>query len=403
MTTSDPAIALKNSHREFGEFGGVNPSICTSTTFTTMDPLTMFEIFTGEKGTGDGCYLYSRHFNPNNLQLGMRLAAMEGLETGYPTASGMAAIMITLLQLLKPGDELVASSSVYGGTHARFENFFPKWGIKVNLIHPADTKGFEEAITDKTKVIYTEVAANPTMDVADIEALSKIAHDNNCTFVVDNTFTPLTFTPSKFGADIVIYSTTKFINGRSDSIGGAVCCSQDFLLKLMDLHEGELMLMGPVMDSRCAHQLNVYLTDLPIRIKAHSERALEFAKRLESKGVKVRYPGLASHPQHEVAAKMLNEKYGYGGMMAIELDSIEESRRFVKKLQDLGGGLNAVSLGYSDTLVSISGETTSSEVDAEKQVKIGLSPGLIRASIDYTGELESEWAKMEEALDFARA
>lgn len=396
----DPAQALHdNTNRVFGEWGGVNESIEPSTTFTTMSPELMQKLFQGKSGPDDGCFLYARHFAPNSLHLGLRLAAMEDTEIAYPTASGMSAITTTLLQLLKPGNHIVSSSAIYGGTHALFENFLPKFGINTSFVRPSNTSDFEKSMTTKTKVIYIETEANPTMEIADLDTLGEIAHSQSALLIVDNTFTPLTFTPAHHKADIIIYSTTKFINGRSDAIGGAICCSHQLLLKMMDLNNGALMLSGPVMDSRNAHQLSIYLNDLPLRIQAHSERAMIFAERMESMGLKTSYPGLPSHPQHELAKKMKNPNFGYGGMMCVDFKTLERANTFVKKLQSIGGGLNAVSLGYFDTLVSVSGSTTSSEIDKEEQAEMGLSPGLVRLSIGYTGTTESEWNKMQQAIE----
>lgn len=397
----NPAEAIHSRvRRVFGECGGVNESIEPSTTFTAMDPEIMRSIFEGRSGPENGCFLYARHFSPNNLHLGARLAAMEDTEIAYPTASGMSAITTTLLQLLKQGDRIVSSGAIYGGSHALFEKFLPKFGISTVFVRPSDTSGFERAMDADTrpKVLYVETEANPTMEIADIEELARIAHYRGALLIIDNTFTPLTFTPAHQGADIVLHSTTKFINGRSDAIGGAICCSHELLLKMMDLKDGALMLTGPVMDSRNAHQLNTYLTDLPLRIKAHSERAMCFARRMESAGLSVRYPGLSSHPQYELARRIMNKDFGFGGMVCVDFNSLERAGAFVKKLQDVGGGLNAVSLGYFDTLASISGATTSSEIGDEEKAEIGLSPGLVRLSIGYTGELESEWDKMEQAI-----
>lgn len=398
----DPIGALQYGvRRQFGEWGGVNESIEPSTTFTTMHPEVMQTLFRGESGPKDGCFLYARHFAPNSLHLGQRLAAMEDTEMAYPTASGMSAIATTFLQLLSPDDHIVSSGTVYGGSHALMNNFLPRFGINTTFVQPSDTEGFERAMTPKTKIMYVETEANPTLEIADLEKLAEIAHARGALLVVDNTFTPLIFTPGHQKADVVIHSTTKFINGRSDAIGGAICCSHELLLKMMDLNAGTLMLTGPVMDSRNAHQLNMYLNDLPLRMRAHSERALTFAQRMESMKLSVRYPGLASHPQHELAQRMKNSGSGYGGMMSIDFETPDRASAFVGKLQELGGGLNAVSLGYFDTLVSISGATTSSEISAEKQSEMGLSPGLVRLSIGYTGNTEAEWEKMHRAIEYA--
>lgn len=401
----DPGRALKDGVRhEFGERGGVNMSIEASTTFTVIESETMPKIFQGERGVKEGCYLYSRHFNPTNFHFGQRLAAMEDMKIAYPTASGMSAIGCTVRQNLEMGDEVIASGTVYGGTHALFENILPREGIGVTFVNPNNTKDFERAITLKTKIIYVETEANPTMVIADLRALAQMANAHSIALVVDNTFTPLSFTPAHMEADnlVVLYSTTKFINGMSDAVGGAICCSEEFLTKLMDLRTGRLMLDGPVMDPKNAFQLNLYLNTLPIRIMEHSRRALMYAQRMEEMGLRVYYPGLSSHPQHELATSMMNPRYGYGGMLSADFGSAEMAMKFADKLQELNGAFHAVSFGYCHTLVSVSATSTSSEVAPEDQRAMGLTPGLARLSIGFTGGLESEWKKIEEAINCVR-
>ena len=404
-----PARALKSLRHQFGESGGVNASVCRSTTFTVMTPEIMRRMFGGELPVGDGedgCYLYGRHLHPNSIRFGRRAGAMEGMETGYPTASGMAAISCTLDQLLVRGDHMVASGAVYGGTRAFMENMLmpdEQKGVNIDFVRPSNTEGFVDAIKPGTKVVYAETVANPTMDIVNIPALAEAGRKVGAIVVIDNTFAPLTFSPALWGADIVVHSTTKFISGASDEIGGVVCCSGEFLGRMMDLHSGQLMLRGPVMGANEAHTLDLRLNHLPLRIKAHSAEALEFAKRIEVKGMKVYYPGLESHPQHELATAMMNPEYGYGGMMSIDFGTLEKAETFVKKLQELGGGWNAVSLGYFDTLVSIPGTTTSSEIDEGDREAVGVTPGLVRLSIGFTGDCENEWEKMEQAIDFAMA
>jgi methionine-gamma-lyase len=400
----DPALALKNAPREFGEHGGVNQSVCKSSTFTTMHPDSMTAIFHGEKPLGleEGCFLYLRHFAPNTMQLGNSLAALEGTDTGWATASGMSSIMTTLLQHLEPGAKVAASRTIYGGTFARLKNFLPKWGVEVDFANPGDTDEFESIITPGTKIVYTETLANPDLSVANIRRLADKAHECGALLMVDNTFTPAVFNPMRHGADAVVHSLTKFIGGRSDVTGGGICCNEQARNKLMDLTDGEIMLMGPVLSQEDAWQLNTYLQDLPTRMKAHSERAMEIAKRLEQSGENIRYTGLESHPQHELAKEMMNEEYGFGGMITMMFEDQEVAKRFVYMLQKLRGGFNAVSLGYFDTLVSISGVSTSSEVPKEEQAKMGLTPGLTRVSMGFIGKLEEEWQKTANSLWFAR-
>jgi len=278
MSNYNPEQALWEVKREFGEHGGVTPSISRSSTFTVLDPHTMPEIFAGlkdpEKG---GCFLYSRHFNPTVHTLDGYLAAMEGTEAGVSTASGMSAISCTLLQLCREGDHIVSSEVIYGGTHALFEKLLPQMGITTTFVDPTDAGAFEAAITPRTKVLYTETVGNPTLKVANIPALAKLAHKNGQALVVDNTFTPMMISPAKLGADIVVNSMTKFINGASDLIAGAICASKDFIYELMDLHTGRVMLLGPTIEPRAAFDIIQRLPHLALRMREHSNRAMAIA------------------------------------------------------------------------------------------------------------------------------
>jgi methionine-gamma-lyase len=400
MQKYDPARALTQTRREFGEHGGVAPSIERACTFTVMDPGTMPEIFEGLRGPDKGgCFLYSRHFNPTTDVLARYLAAMEGTEAAVTTASGMGAVSCTLLQLCQQGDHIVSSNTVYGGTHALFGDLFPQMGIQTTFVDPADTAAFEKAITPQTKVLYTEVQGNPTLKVADIPALAKLAHARNLKLVVDNTFTPVIFSPAQLGADIVIYSMTKYINGASDVIAGAICASKEFILELMDLHTGRVMLLGPTMDPRVAYDIIQRLPHLPVRMKEHSRRAQAIAEKLSDLGAPIVYPGLKDDPYHERFAAQANEGYGFGGMLTLDCKTQEKAEALMTTLQnDEEFALMAVSLGYFDTLMSCSGSSTSSEIPPEDQKKMGLSPGLLRFSIGYTGTLEDRIAQITRAV-----
>jgi methionine-gamma-lyase len=400
MQHYDPEQALATVRREFGEHGGVAPSISRSSTFTVMQPGTMPEIFHGLKGPeSGGCFLYSRHFNPTNSVLGRYLAAMEFTESAVTTASGMSAISSTLLQLCKAGDHIVASNTVYGGTHALLQEVFPQMGIEVSLVLPSDTEAFRQAIRPNTKAFYTETVANPTLKIADIPALSQIAKANKISLVVDNTFTPMVISPAKLGADIVVYSLTKFINGASDIIGGAICASKDFINKLMDLHTGRVMLLGPTMDPRVAFDLIQRLPHLAIRMREHGRRALAFSETLWEMGIPVNYTGLPTFPQKSLADQLFNEGYGYGGMMTIDCGTKEKADTLSEILQNEEKfGLLAVSLGYFDTLISCSGSTTSSEIAEAEQREMGLSPGLLRIAVGYTGNLQERLNQLKKAV-----
>lgn len=401
MTRFDPERALVEIRREFGEHGGVTPSVERSSTFTVMESGIMPEIFAGLRGPEDctGCYLYSRHFNPTVDVLARSLAAMEGTEWAIGTSSGISAIACTLLQLCHQGSHVVASRTVYGGTHALLAEALPQMGIATTFVDPTDTQAFAKAIRPETRAIYTEVVGNPTLNVADIPALGKLARQHGLKLVVDNTFTPLMVSPAKMGADVVVHSMTKFINGASDCIAGAICSTHDFIYELMDLHTGRVMLLGPTMDARTAFDIFQRLPHLPLRMREHGHRALALAERLEAIGAPVCYPGLPSHPGHARLRAMMNEGFGFGGMLTIDAGTCERADQLMNTLQnDEHFGLIAVSLGYFDTLMSCSGSTTSSEIAEDEQKLMRLSPGLLRISVGLTGRLEDRLDQVERAV-----
>ena len=400
MKPFNPEQSLWETSREFGEHGGVTPSIARSSTFTVMDPATMPEIFQGLRGPDKGgCFLYSRHFNPTVDVLARYISAMEGTEFAVCTASGMSAISCTLLQLCGSGDHIVSSNTIYGGTHALLRDLFPERGITTTFVDPADTASFEKAVLTNTRVIYAETIGNPTLKVTDIPSLSKLAQKRGLTLVIDNTFMPMVVTPAKLGADIVISSMTKFINGASDVIAGVICASRDFIYKLMDLHTGRVMLLGPTMDPRIAYDIIQRLPHLAIRMREHCIRAMAIAERLHKIGAPVTYPGLPSHPQNDLIKSMVNSGYGYGGILTIDCGTKEKAEELMSMLQNKERfGLIAVSLGYYDTLMSCSGSSTSSEIPPEDQSKIGLSPGLVRMAIGFTGSLDARLEQIERSV-----
>ncbi len=392
----DPEQAITEARREFGEHGGVAPSIERSSTFTVMEPHQMPEIFSGKRSPDrGGCYLYSRHFNPTVDVLDRYLAAMEGTEFAVSTASGMSAIACTLLQICANGGHIVASHMVYGGTHALLSELLPQMGVATTFVPPDDLAAVERAIRPETRVIYVETVGNPTLVVADIPALAAIAHARGIRLVVDNTFTPMIVSPARLGADVVVYSMTKYINGASDIIAGCICCTREFGHSLYDLHTGRVMLLGPTLDPRAAFDIIQRLPHLGIRMREHSRRALAIASRLKEEKVPVIYPGLESHAGRELFEKMANRGYGFGGMLAVDCGTAERAEALLSMLQNEERfGLIAVSLGYYDTLMSCSGSSTSSEISADEQRSIGLSPGLLRISVGYTGSLESRIAQI---------
>lgn len=401
MESFDPIESLANMRHEFGEHGGVNMSIETSTTFTVMDAETMPEIFHGQRGPEQGgCYLYGRHFNPTVYVLGKQIAALEGAEAGYCTASGMSAIAGAVLQLCGHGDHIVSSHTVYGGTYALFREYLPeKNGLRVDFVDMSDLEAVERAFQPDTKLLYVESMSNPTLRVADIPRLAEIAHRHGAQLVVDNTFCPLILSPIQLGADVVVHSLTKFINGASDFVAGAICGTTQFVTSLMDLQHGSLMLLGPTMDPRAAYNISCRLPHLGLRMTEHSRRAAVFAERLDALGVDTIYPGLSSHPDHELLHQLHNTEYGSGGVFCVDLGTVDRAHRFMELLQNKDRfGFMAVSLGYFETLMSCSAVSTSSELPEDDQVRAGIRPGLVRISIGYTGGLEQRWQQFERAL-----
>jgi methionine-gamma-lyase len=401
MEHFDPVESLAAMRHEFGEHGGVNMSIDTSTTFTVMKASTLPAIFHGQQGPEGGCYLYGRHFNPTVYVLGRQLAALEGTEAAYCTASGMSAISATLLQLCNHGDHIVASKTVYGGTFALLKEFLPaKAGIEVTFVDAFDLAAVEAAITDRTRVVFVETMSNPTLRVADIPRLADIAHAGGARLVVDNTFCPLVVSPIRLGADVVVHSLTKFINGASDVIAGAVCGTTEFILSLMDLHTGSLMLLGPTMDPRVAYEVSMRLPHLGLRMAEHSQRALTFARRLQERGLDVVYPGLPDHPDHELLGRIGNSDYGAGGVFTIDVGPSQKAYELMEVLQNRDRfGFMAVSLGYFETLMTCPASSTSSEMSDDELRAAGIAPGVVRVSVGYTGSLEQRWSQLEGALD----
>ena len=379
----------------FGEFGGVNPSISDSSTYTFLSANSMSETF---EGNMEGCYLYSRNSSPSNLYLEEACAALEGTEAANVFSSGMGAITATILQLCKSDDHIISSRTVYGGTYAFLKNFTPQLKIETTFVDITSLDDINNSIKPNTKIIYCEVSSNPLLEIADLEEISKIAKKNNIKLVVDNTFTPLSVSPAKYGADVVIHSLTKFINGTSDTIAGVVCSSKEFIHSLRDVNDGAFMLMGTTMDSLRAASVLKNMRTLHIRMKKHSENAMYLAESFEKDGIKAVYPGLKSHPSHKIFSKMMNKDYGYGGMVTIDAGSLETANKLMEKMQDKNLGYLAVSLGFYKTLFCARGSSTSSEISEEELEKMGLCEGLIRFSVGLDQDISRTYEGIKKCL-----
>jgi methionine-gamma-lyase len=382
--TFDPASRVQHL-KQFGEFGGVNPSITDSSTYTFLHAHDMEETFLGHM---EGCFLYSRHWNPTNKYLAEAMAAMEDTQSAWITASGMAAITCSLLQVCNAGDHIVTSVTTYGGTYAFLKNYLPKFNIEVSFVDITDLKQVEAAIRPTTKVIYTESVTNPLLQVSDIPKLAELAHQNGAVLMVDNTFTPMIMSPARMGADIVVYSMTKFINGKNDCVAGAICSTKQFIEDLSNVNNGTAMLLGPVLDPMRSASIHKNLHTLHLRIKQHSANAMFLARELTKAGLKLSYPGLENHPQHELHKQLMNPGFGFGGMLAIDFGSVEMANQIMQKMQQADVGYLAVSLGYFKTLFSCSGKSTSSEIPDSVQRQMGLSAGLVRFSVGIDNNIE---------------
>ena len=394
MKKNNPADSIQDL-QFFGEYGGVNPSIADSSTFTYLAGKTMGEVF---EGVREGCYLYSRHTNPTTSYLGQALAGMEYMKGAILSASGMGAITPTLLQLCDSGEEIISSRTIYGGTYAFMKNYLPKFNIKTTFVNTTNTKQISDAITDKTKVIYCETMSNPLLEVSDIESIAILAKKHGIKLVVDNTFTPLVFSPAKLGADVVIHSLTKFINGTSDTVGGVICSDEELIGSMIDVNSGSSMLLGPVMDSMRAASILKNLRTLHLRMKKHSENAMYLANAFQRDGLRVIYPGLENHPQHELMKIQMNEGFGFGGMLVVDAKTKEKANELMEEMQNSNLGYLAVSLGFYKTLFSAPGLSTSSEIPEKEREKMGISDGLVRISIGLDNDIERTYYTMVDCM-----
>jgi methionine-gamma-lyase len=393
--TSDPSSRIFDL-LQFGEYGDVNPSITDSATYTFMQAITMSETFAGQQ---EGCYLYSRHWNPTNKYLADALAALEGTESAWVTASGMAAITCAMFQLVNSGDHIICSMTVYGGTFAFLFNYVKKFNIEVTFVDIRKPEEVRKAIRQNTKIIYTETMTNPLLQISDIPELARIANEHGIKLMVDNTFTPMIVSPALHGAHIVVHSLTKFINGKNDCVAGAICAEKSFIDALCDVNNGTAMLLGPSLEPLRSSSILKNLHTLHIRMKQHSRNALFLAEKFRENGNKIIYPGLPDHPGHELLKRIMNPEFGFGAMIAIDMGTASRASKLMESMELEGVGYLAVSLGYFKTLFSNSGKSTSSEVPEDIQKEMGLSEGLIRFSVGLDNDIERTWSKIKRCLD----
>lgn len=350
----------------------IAPMFMTSTYVWT--PEKMDRYLAGDK---EGIYTYARSRNPTQNDLQDKIAELEGAEAALATASGMAAISLAVMHCAHPGDHVIAYKTIYGGTYGLFTKIFEEFHIEVTFVEDLSPKTLNAAKRPNTKVVYAETIANPTMVVLDLKALADWAKANGVTSIVDSTFTsPYMVQPLSYGIDVVVHSSTKYINGHGDIIGGIICGKFAFVDAIRSSMYQEL---GPVPSPfSCWLQLRGLKT-LHLRMRAHCENALKFAQWLQAqKEVKnVVYPGLASHPQHELA----KAEFGgvYGGMLSFEVEGgIPGAQAFIKKLHM---AKYCVSLGDLDTLVQHPATMTHGKIPREERERMGIADGMIRVSV----------------------
>lgn len=319
--------------------------------------------------------IYSRFSNPNTSELIDKMCLLEGAEAGWATATGMAAVFTTFAALLGSGDHILACRSVFGSTHSILTKLLPKWGITHSYVDLNETAEWEAAILPNTKIIFIETPTNPGVDIIDLEWLGKLAKKHNVLFVVDNCFaTPYNQQPIKFGADLVIHSATKYLDGQGRVLGGIIVGRKDLLneVKLFARHS------GPALSPFNAWIISKSLETLALRMDKHADSALKLAQYLENhqEVVVVKYPFLPSHPQYEIAKKQM--KTGGGVVSFIIKGGLNKGRQFLDNLQLISMTAN---LGDSRTIATHPASTTHAKLSEEERLETGILPGLIRISV----------------------
>jgi O-succinylhomoserine sulfhydrylase len=362
------AIRTQTERTQFDEHS--TPLFLTSS-FVFEDAEDMRASFAEEKSKN----LYSRFSNPNVTEFTDKIAKMEGAEAGYAFATGMAAIYSTFATLLNAGDHIVSCQSVFGSTHTLFTKYFPKWNIETTYFKAEDSENVEKYIQPNTKILYLETPTNPAIEVLDLEFFGKIAKKHNLIFIVDNCFaTPYLQQPIKYGADIVVHSATKLIDGQGRVLGGVAVGREDLIREIYLFARNT----GPAMSPFNAWVLSKSLETLAIRVEKHCENALKVAEFLESHpNVElVKYPFLKSHPGYEIAKKQM--KLG-GNIVAFEIKGgIEGGRNFLNNIKMCSLSAN---LGDTRTIVTHPASTTHSKLTDEERNEVGITAGLVRCSV----------------------
>ena len=384
MNQETQAIRIQAERSQYKEHSV--PLYLTSS-YAFDDAEEMRALFAEEK---DG-NIYSRYSNPNVQELIDKMCALEKSEDGWATASGMAAVYTVFASLLSAGDHIVSCRSVFGSTHRLLTEFLPRWNITSTYVDFDQYDVYAQAIQENTKLVYIETPSNPGLDIIDIEKLAAICKKKNVLLIVDNCFaTPIIQQPILFGADIVIHSATKYIDGQGRTLGGIILSTKEIINKV----EAFAKQTGPCLSPFNAWILSKSIELLPLRMERHSSNALSIAKKLEENNhVKwVKYPHLKSHPQYEIAKKQM--KWG-GGIVTFEIEGgLQAGRNFLDKLQLFSLTAN---LGDTRSIATHPASTTHSKLSSAQREEVGISDGLIRLSIGLES-LEDIWKDVEQAL-----
>lgn len=336
--------------------------------------------------------IYSRFSNPNTSEFVEKIAKMEGAEAGYAFATGMSAVFSSLAALLNSGDHIVSARSVFGSTHSLFTKYFPKWNINHSYFNVDEVDKIEELIKPETKVIFAETPTNPGVDILDLEKLGAIAKKHQLILIIDNCFaTPYLQNPVKYGADLVIHSATKLIDGQGRVLGGVTVGREDLIREIYLFSRNT----GPALSPFNAWILSKSLETLPVRLDRHCENALKVAEFLEKEAnaENVKYPFLKSHPQYEIAKKQM--KLG-GNIISFEIKGgIEAGRKFIDKVELCSRSAN---LGDTRTIVTHPASTTHSKLSEEERLEAGISPGLVRISVGLE-HVEDIISDLKQALE----
>ena len=368
MNFETKAIRLQTDRSQFQEHS--TPLYLTSS-FVFEDAEDMRSSFAEEKERN----LYSRFSNPNTAEFVNKIVSLEGAEAGYAFATGMSAIFSTFAALLSSEDHIISCRSVFGSTHSLFTKYLPKWNISTSYFNADETNLIESLITDHTKILYVETPTNPGVDVLDLEIIGSIAKKHNLLFIVDNCFaTPYLQNPIQYGADLVVHSATKLIDGQGRVLGGVTVGKKELMRDIYLFSRNT----GPAMSPFNAWILSKSLETLSVRVEKHCENALNLAHSLENneKVNFVKYPFLKSHPNHEIALKQM--KLG-GNILVFEVKGgIKYAQKFLNNLKMCSLSAN---LGDTRTIVTHPASSTHSKLSIEDLLKVGITEGFIRVSV----------------------